>query len=122
MTDWQPLFATLLCLAHGDSIIHETVMQSRFQYVKDLQQMGAKIEYFNPEVKYPEKTYNFNWSDNRPEDFHAIKITGPCDFKGGKFEIHDLRAGATILLAAIAAKGDTILTDIEQIERWLSSY
>lgn len=117
MTDWQPLFATLLCLAHGESIIHETVMQSRFQYVEHLKQMGAKIEYFNPEVKYPDKIYNFNWSDNRREDYHAIRITGPCDFHGGNFEIHDLRAGATILLAAIAAKGETILTDVEQIER-----
>jgi UDP-N-acetylglucosamine 1-carboxyvinyltransferase len=33
MTDWQPLFATLLCQCHGESIIHETVMQNRFQYV-----------------------------------------------------------------------------------------
>lgn len=121
MTDWQPLFATLLCLSHGESIIHETVMQSRFQYVEHLQEMGAKIEFFNPEINHPEKTYNFNWSDNRPEDYHAIKITGPCNFKGGKFEIHDLRAGATILLAAIAAQGETILSNIEQIERGYQS-
>jgi UDP-N-acetylglucosamine 1-carboxyvinyltransferase len=117
MTDWQPLFATLLCHCHGESIIHETVMQSRFQYVEHLRQMGAKIEYFNPVVKNPEKVYNFNWSDNRPEDFHAIKITGPVDFIGGEFTVHDLRAGATILLAAIAAKGKTVLRNIEQIER-----
>jgi UDP-N-acetylglucosamine 1-carboxyvinyltransferase len=121
MTDWQPLFATLLCCSHGESIIHETVMQSRFQYVEHLKQMGAKIEYFNPEVKHPEKTYNFNWSDNQPEDYHAIKITGPCDFKAGQFEVHDLRAGATIMLAAIAAKGETVLTNIEQIERGYQS-
>jgi UDP-N-acetylglucosamine 1-carboxyvinyltransferase len=117
MTDWQPLFATLLCRCHGESIVHETVMQSRFQYVEHLKQMGAKIEYFNPEVKHPEKVYNFNWQDNRPEDFHAIKISGPVDFTGGEFTVHDLRAGATILLAAIAARGETVLKNIEQIER-----
>ncbi|NMA29706.1 MAG: hypothetical protein GX943_01425 [Candidatus Pacebacteria bacterium] len=96
-------------------------MQSRFQYVEHLKQMGAEIEYFNPEVKDPEKAYNFNWSDNRAEDFHAIKIFGPCDFQGGHFTVHDLRAGATILLAAIAAKGETVLSNIEQIERGYQS-
>jgi UDP-N-acetylglucosamine 1-carboxyvinyltransferase len=117
MTDWQPLFATLLCTCHGESVIHETVMQSRFQYVEDLRAMGAKIEYFNPEVKNPEKVYNFNWKDRREDDLHAIRIYGPTDFKGGKFEIHDLRAGATIMLAAIGARGKTVLSNIEQVER-----
>lgn len=117
MTDWQPLFATLLCQCHGESIIHETVMQNRFQYVADLRAMGAKIEYFNPTVKNPESLYNFNWQDHLDSDHHAIKIFGPTDFKGGEFTIHDLRAGATILLAAISAKGQTILHNIEQVER-----
>lgn len=117
MTDWQPLFATLLCQCHGESIIHETVMQNRFQYVEDLKAMGAKIEYFNPTVKKPEDLYNFNWQDHSENDHHAIKISGPTDFKGGEFTIHDLRAGATILLAAISAKGQTILHNIEQVER-----
>ncbi|AKM81515.1 MAG: UDP-N-acetylglucosamine 1-carboxyvinyltransferase [Candidatus Pacebacteria bacterium GW2011_GWF2_38_9] len=117
MTDWQPLFATLLCQCHGESIIHETVMQNRFQYVEDLKAMGAKIEYFNPTVKNPEVLYNFNWQDHSESDRHAIKIYGPTDFKGGEFTIHDLRAGATILLAAIGAKDKTILHNIEQVER-----
>lgn len=117
MTDWQPLFATLLCQCHGESIIHETVMQNRFQYVEDLRAMGAKIEYFNPTVKNPENLYNFNWQDHLDSDRHAIKISGPTNFKGGEFTIHDLRAGATILLAAISAKGQTILHNIEQVER-----
>jgi UDP-N-acetylglucosamine 1-carboxyvinyltransferase len=117
MTDWQPLFATLLCQCQGESIIHETVMQNRFQYVADLQAMGAKIEYFNPSVKNPEEFYNFNWQDRSDNDRHAIRIIGPTNFAGGEFKIHDLRAGATILLAAIGAKGQTILHNIEQVER-----
>jgi UDP-N-acetylglucosamine 1-carboxyvinyltransferase len=48
---------------------------------------------------------------------HAIKITGPTAFHGGEFEVHDLRAGATTLLAAISGSGTTILHNIEQIER-----
>lgn len=117
MTDWQPLFATLLCQCQGESIIHETVMQNRFQYVEDLRAMGAKIEYFNPTVRNPEEFYNFNWRDHSEADHHAIKIFGPTNFIGGEFTIHDLRAGATILLAAIGAKGQTVLHNIEQVER-----
>lgn len=117
MTDWQPLFATLLCKCEGESILHETVMQNRFQYVEDLKKMGAKIEYFNPEVSDPDMLYNFNWQDRSKSDRHAIRIFGPTQFTGGEFTIHDLRAGATILLAAISAQGQTVLRNIEQVER-----
>jgi len=117
MTDWQPLWATLICHAHGESIIHETVMQNRFQYMKQLVEMGAKIKTFEPQLTHPEKVYNFNWEDRQSTDIHAIQITGPTDFKGGSFKVHDLRAGATILLAAISGTGKTQLTNIEQIDR-----
>jgi UDP-N-acetylglucosamine 1-carboxyvinyltransferase len=117
MTDWQPLWATLVCHAEGASIIHETVMQNRFQYVETLQQMGAKIELFNPEVAHPEQTYNFEWKDATGKDIHAIRIIGPTQFHGGEFVVHDLRAGATTMLAAISGSGTTILHNIEQVER-----
>lgn len=117
MTDWQPLWATLICHAHGESIIHETVSQNRFQYVDTLRKMGAKIETFDPQVENPDKVYNFNWEDVLPTDIRAIKIFGPTAFQGGEFVVHDLRAGATTLLAAISGKGTTILHNIEQIER-----
>jgi UDP-N-acetylglucosamine 1-carboxyvinyltransferase len=121
MTDWQPLWAILACHAHGESTIHETVMQNRFQYVEVLQKMGAKIEEYTPEVSTdPEEFYNFNWQDKKDSDIRAIKITGPTDFKGGDFIVHDLRAGATILLAAISGTGETILHNVEQIERGYS--
>lgn len=117
MTDWQPLWATLIAHAQGKSIIHETVMQNRFQYVDQLKKMGAKIKAFQPEVTHPEKVYNFNWQDRKPTDIHAIEIDGPTKFRGGEFEVHDLRAGATILLAAISGTGKTVLTNVEQIDR-----
>lgn len=117
MTDWQPLWATLIAHAEGTSIIHETVMQNRFQYAKFLNEMGADIEPIEPKVKHPEKVYNFNWEDRKPSDIHAIKIKGPTKFKGGEFCVPDLRAGATILLAAISGQGETVLTNIDQIDR-----
>lgn len=117
MTDWQPLWATLISQANGTSIIHETVMQNRFQYMQNLIEMGAKIEPFMPEIAHPDKLYNFDWQDRLPTDTHAIKITGPTKFKGGSFAVHDLRAGATILLAAISGTGVTELSNVEQIDR-----
>lgn len=117
MTDWQPLWATLVCHAEGVSVIHETVMQNRFQYVETLQQMGAKIELFNPEVNHPEDRYNFEWQDAKATDIHAIRIYGPTQFHGGEFVVHDLRAGATTMLAAISGTGTTVLHNIEQVER-----
>jgi UDP-N-acetylglucosamine 1-carboxyvinyltransferase len=121
MTDWQPLWAALMCHAHGESLIHERVMQNRFQYVEVLQQMGATIKTVDPEPPAnPEQFYNFNWADARPDDVRAIIISGPTVFKGGEFTVHDLRAGATILIAAISAEGKTILNNVEQIERGYS--
>jgi UDP-N-acetylglucosamine 1-carboxyvinyltransferase len=117
MTDWQPLWATLACQAVGDSVIHETVMQNRFQYVETLVKMGAKITPIQPEVAQPDRFYNFDWQDRKATDIHAIKISGPTVFQGGEYEVHDLRAGATTLLAAISGQGVTILHNIEQIER-----
>ena len=117
MTDWQPLWATLIAHAQGKSIIHETVMQNRFQYIEQLIKMGADIKPFEPEISHPEKLYNFDWKDKQPTDIHAIEILGPTEFRGGEFEVHDLRAGATILLAAISGVGTTTLTNVDQIDR-----
>lgn len=119
MTDWQPLWATLVCHAEGTSLIHETIMQSRFQYVANLQQMGANIKYIDVPVANPELTYNFNLSDENLQNpqHHAIAITGPTRFHGGEFEIHDLRAGATLILAALSADTPTILHHVNQIDR-----
>lgn len=117
MTDWQPLWATLAAHCRGKSTIHESVMQNRFQYIDILNQMGADIQPVQVEVAHPEKVYNFNWDDRHPSDIHAVVINGPTQFKGGEFAVPDLRAGATTLLAAICAEGETVLDNVEQIDR-----
>ena len=117
MTDWQPLWATLISHAQGDSIIHETVMQNRFQYVDQLRQMGAKIEDVATIVQDPENFYNFNLEDKKDSDVHAIRISGPTQFIGQEMKVHDLRAGATLILAALSAKGETVLHNVNQIDR-----
>lgn len=117
MTDWQPLFATVLTQCQGTSVLHETVMQERFQYVEQLKNMGADIERFQPEVEDPDATYNFNLADDAPGATHAIRINGPTNLIAGTFEVHDLRHGATLLIAAMAADGISTITGIEHIER-----
>ena len=116
MTDWQPLWAVLLTQAKGKSIIHEAVFPSRFQYAQQLSQMDAKINFFNPEVKNPEKFYNFNLEENS-QAYRAIAIEGPSKLKPGNFEVYDLRAGATLVLAALISEGITVLSNIELIDR-----
>lgn len=117
MTDWQPLWAVLATQLKGESIIHETVYPSRFHYVPDLVHMGANITLFNPKVDNPDKTYNFNAAESQPGAFHATKFTGPSKLSAGHFTVKDLRHGATLVLAGLAAKGVTVLDAVEHIDR-----
>ena len=117
MTDWQAPWAVLMTQASGVSTIHETVFESRFSYVKELIKMGASIEHFNPEVLDPETFYNFNLSDRSGDTHQAVRITGPTKLHNAILEIDDLRAGATLVLAALAARGESIISGIEQIDR-----
>ena len=117
MTDWQPLWTVLMTQAKGESIVHEAVFTSRFQYVKDLNRMGADIKLFDPQVKNRENFYNFNPDDDKGDHLHSAKITGITPLKAGDFKVTDIRAGATLVLAALIAKGKTTITDTDHIDR-----
>lgn len=110
-TDWQPLWVAMMTQAEGVSVMHETVTEKRFQYVDALNQMGAKIELFNPEIENPQEFYNFDPVPGSNEHFHAARITGPTPLTGGEFEIKDIRHGATLVEAGLIATGTTILHD-----------
>lgn len=117
MTDWQSLWTILMTQAKGASKIIETVYEYRFGFVNDLIKMGAKIKFFNPKVKNPDEFYNFNLEDDRPGNFHGIKVIGPTPLRGTEMTVPDIRAGATLILAALAAKGESVLYDDGHIER-----
>lgn len=117
MTDWQPLMATVLTQCEGTSVLHETIMENRFQYVDALQTMGAQIEKFNPEVSNPDKVYNFDLAHDKPEYKHALKITGATPLTAGTFDVVDLRHGATLILAAMMAHGTSVIRGIEHVDR-----
>ncbi len=117
MTDWQAPWALLMTQADGVSTIHETIFERRFSYVSELRKMGAAIEFFDPQVDNPEEFYNFNWSD-RVQGYHqGIRIAGPTKLHNAVLSIDDLRAGATLVLAAIVAEGESYVSGAEQVDR-----
>lgn len=117
MTDWQGPWAVLMTKATGVSVIHETVYENRFGYVDELKKMGARIELFNPEVVDSVSFYNFNLGDDKKEFRHAAKIFGPQRLHNAAVTISDLRAGATLVLGALAAKGTSVIFGVEHLDR-----
>lgn len=120
-TDWQGPWAILMTQANGTSTIHETIYESRFGYVSELNKMGAKISFFQPEVSNPQSTYNFNYEPNHDYN-QAIKIQGPSKLHNAVLNITDLRAGATLVLASLIAKGETVVYGVEHIERGYENF
>ncbi|HEX8923689.1 MAG TPA: hypothetical protein VF828_03070, partial [Patescibacteria group bacterium] len=117
MTDWQALFSLLLTQTRGCSTIVERIYPSRFQHIPILEKMGAKVKLFNPEVSDPAAYYHFNPESDNPQYFHGVKIYGPTKLKPLDIQISDLRAGATVTLAALIAQGQSVIDGVEYIER-----
>ena len=111
MTDWQQPLAVLLTQAEGDSVIHETIYEDRFGYVKDLNAIGAKIEISQ---KCPEGETCRLAAKNCN---HTAVIYGPTKLGGGKFEVRDLRSGMVDIIAALVADGESEIEGIEEIDR-----
>ncbi len=120
MTDWQPNWAVLMTQASGESTIHETIFENRFAYVEELQKLGADIEYYQPHVENPAQVYQFSY--NPDEDYtQAIRIRGKTELHGGVLSVHDLRAGATLLIGALIARGESVISNIQIMDRGYES-
>ncbi|MBI5044700.1 MAG: UDP-N-acetylglucosamine 1-carboxyvinyltransferase [Candidatus Levybacteria bacterium] len=116
MTDWQAPWAVLMSVCSGKASIHEAVFSNRFGYVKELRKMGAKISFYHPHVENPSNFYNFDVDVNEKNP-HAIYIEGPVKLHDAIVSISDLRAGASLVLAALAATGETVIHGVELIDR-----
>jgi UDP-N-acetylglucosamine 1-carboxyvinyltransferase len=95
-TDLQPPLSVLLTQAAGISHVHEAIFEDRLEWLTELNRMGAKAEIV----------------DNR----HAT-ITGRTRLHGAEVEIGDLRAGASLILAAVAAEGSTTIHGAHHVHR-----
>ena len=95
-TDLQAPFTVLMTQAQGLSLIHETIFEGRLFYTDILNQMGANIIMCDP---------------------HRVVIMGPTQLYGRKVTSPDLRAGISLLLAALVGQGTTTIENIYQINR-----
>jgi len=95
-TDLQAPFALVLARADGVTKIFETLFEGRFNYLAELEKMKVRSEVYNP---------------------HQALIVGPTEFKAATVESCDLRAGATLVLAALAASGTSTVYNINYIDR-----
>ncbi len=116
MTDWQPNWAVLMTQAKGDSVIHERVFENRFSYVEELKKLGAEIEYVKMPVKNPMEYFFFNFDPSKKYN-QSIRIKGPQGLHGGVLTIADLRAGATLAIAAFSAEGESVINNASILER-----
>ena len=94
-TDMQPQMAVTLALSTGRSIITESIFENRFRYVNELSRMGARITV----------------------EGNSALITGVEKLSGANMEAPDLRAGAALVIAALAADGFSTIDDIKYILR-----
>ena len=94
-TDLQPQIATLLAVCNGTSVLTENVWENRYQYMGELRKLGADVEI-----------------NGRVATIHGIK-----HFSGAEVSATDLRAGAAMILAALAAEGETIIDGVRYIDR-----
>lgn len=111
MTDWQQPLVILLTQASGVSVIHETVYENRFSYVDSLNTMGAQIQLFQ------ECLGGLPCRFRHTGCLHSCVITGPTPLKGAEIAIPDLRAGFSYLVAAVMAKGRSVVSNVGFIER-----
>jgi UDP-N-acetylglucosamine 1-carboxyvinyltransferase len=95
-TDLQPPTCVLLTQAAGRSAVHEAIFEDRLEWLSELRRMGADVEIV---------------------DSHHARISGPARLHGTDVEIGDLRAGASLMLAALAADGQTTIHGAHHVHR-----
>jgi len=98
-TDLQPQMATLLCTSTTGSVVTENIFENRYRYVGELRRLGASLKL----------------------DSRSLIIGGNHLLTGAKVEATDLRAGAALVIAGLAAKGETLVAGVEHIDRGYES-
>ena len=95
-TDMQAQMMSLMVLSEGQNIFNETIFENRFMHCDELNRMGANIEVLSK---------------------HLCRIIGVNKLYGANVKSPDLRGGAALVLAALAAEGESTINDIYHVER-----
>jgi UDP-N-acetylglucosamine 1-carboxyvinyltransferase len=96
-TDLQPQYTAVMTQAEGTAVVQEFLFENRFNYVSELNALGARIELF------PHR--------------RGIRVQGPSALRGNVVTIPDIRAGAALMIGALCARGATLLGGVEHLER-----
>ena len=96
-TDMQPQFSALMTVAQGMCTVSDGIYSTRFKYIEHLKNMGANIDYDEKQA--------------------ILRIIGVKELNGATVKAPDLRAGAALILAGLAAKGTTTVTNVGLVER-----
>lgn len=96
LTDYVPPFSVLATQAEGTTLVHEWMYEGRLGYIHELNKMGAKARILDP---------------------HRAEIIGPTPLRGNHVSALDVRSGMVLLIAALVAEGQSVLHDVEHIER-----
>jgi UDP-N-acetylglucosamine 1-carboxyvinyltransferase len=94
-TDYKPLIVTMLSIADGVGIVTENLYPGRFRYVEELHRLGADIS----------------------TDGHHAVVRGRPTLSGAPVRAPDIRAGAALVVAGLAAEGETVISGIHHIDR-----
>ncbi|MDR7419485.1 MAG: UDP-N-acetylglucosamine 1-carboxyvinyltransferase [Armatimonadota bacterium] len=94
-TDLHPQMVAVLTQARGVSTVRETIFESRFAYTDELRRMGADIKI----------------------EGENVHVTGPSRLTGAPVEAPDIRGGAAVVIAALAASGETEIANVENLDR-----
>jgi UDP-N-acetylglucosamine 1-carboxyvinyltransferase len=94
-TDLQPPMLSFLCTAPGTSVVEETIFNARFLYIDELVRMGADVRVA----------------------INTALIKGGTVFSGAPVEAPDIRAGAALVVAGLAAQGETTILGLEYVDR-----
>lgn len=95
-TDTQALFGVLATQAEGKTLIFDTMFEGRFNYLSELEKMGGETKILNP---------------------HQAEVIGKKKLIGSEIKSYDLRSGASLIIAALVAKGKTKIEEIYQVDR-----
>jgi UDP-N-acetylglucosamine 1-carboxyvinyltransferase len=94
-TDMQAQYMALMTQAEGDAVINETIFENRLMHASELQRLGARLKITG----------------------HSVHVHGPSPLKGARIMASDLRASASLVLAGLAAEGETLIDRVYHIDR-----